>query len=67
MPLLFRVWNGWGGEKYEYIFDDIMGFEMDEYTMSFAELAGDTGSGQDRDIELETLSDVDFPGLEYTD
>ena len=56
-----------GGEKYEYIFDDIMGFEMDEYTMSFAELAGDTGSGQDRDIDLETLSDVDFPGLEYTD
>ena len=27
-----------GGEKYDYIFDDVMDFELDQYTMSFADL-----------------------------
>lgn len=55
-----------GGEKYEYSFDEAMDFEMDQYTMSFADLLQEQmESGQEgRDAELEGL---DIPGLEYTD
>lgn len=54
-----------GGEKYEYVFDDVMTFEMSEYVMSFAELAREPDSG--REAELEDYSADELPGLEYTD
>lgn len=55
------------GEQYEYIFDEALDFEMEQYAMSFAELAGEESGGPAREEELAEFSDSDFPGLEYTD
>lgn len=52
-----------GGEKYDYIFEEAMDFEMDQYTVAFSDLARENG-GAERDEELEEL---DLPGIEYTD
>ncbi|MCI9596293.1 MAG: hypothetical protein HFE75_03145 [Firmicutes bacterium] len=52
-----------GGEKYDYIFEEAMDFEMDQYAVTFADLAQENG-GAERDEELEEL---DLPGIEYTD
>lgn len=54
-----------GGEKYEYTFDEAMNLEIDEYMMSFADLARE--EDPDYDPELDALEDTDIPGLEYTD
>lgn len=57
-----------GGEKYEYYFDEALKFEMDQYTMSFADLISEeAGSSVRRDAELEEMEDVEIEGLEYTD
>ena len=57
-----------GGEKYEYYFDEVLKFEMDQYTMSFADLMQEeTGRSARRDAELEEMEDVEIEGLEYTD
>ncbi len=53
-----------GGEKYEYSFDDVLDFEMDQYTMTFADLVNGSETQESREAELE---DLDLPGLEYTD
>lgn len=53
-----------GGEKYEYIFDETMDFEMDQYTVAFADLVQENSDSRERDEELEEL---DLPGIEYTD
>lgn len=52
-----------GGEKYDYIFEEALDFEMDQYTVAFADLAQENGAVE-RDEELEEL---DLPGIEYTD
>ena len=52
-----------GGEKYEYNFDEAMDFEMDQYTMSFADLLAEEGT----DDMVEQDPELDAPGLEYTD
>lgn len=54
-----------GGEKYEYTFDEALNFEMDEYTMSFADLVREEVPEYDPD--MEELAGLDIPGLEYTD
>ncbi|MCB6993648.1 hypothetical protein LI177_09155 [bacterium 210820-DFI.6.37] len=57
-----------GGEKYEYYFDEALNFELDQYTMSFADLIQkETAEGAGRDAELEEMADVEIEGLEYTD
>ena len=57
-----------GGEKYEYCFDEVLKFEMDQYTMSFADLMQEeAGRSARRDAELEEMEDVEIEGLEYTD
>ena len=57
-----------GGEKYEYYFDEALKFEMDQYTMSFADLVQEeAGGAAARDAELEAMEDVEIEGLEYTD
>ena len=56
-----------GGTNYEYFFEEALTFEIDQYTMSFAELIEEQENGQGRDADLEALSDTDLPGLEYTD
>ena len=61
---LARVEN-LGGEKYEYTFDEAFDFEMDEYSMSFADLVRE--EQQEYDPEAEELEGLDIPGLEYTD
>ena len=53
-----------GGEKYEYTFDEALNFEMDEYSMSFADLINEEPSYDD---DFEDIGDLDVPGLEYTD
>lgn len=54
-----------GGEKYEYTFDEALNFEMDEYSMSFADLVRDEEPMYDDDYE--DIGDLEVPGLEYTD
>lgn len=54
-----------GGEKYEYTFDEALNFEMDEYTMSFADLVHE--EEQDYYDDVAELEGLDLPGLEYTD
>ncbi len=54
-----------GGEKYEYTFDEAMDLEIDEYAMSFADLARE--EQEDYDHQYDELEDTDIPGLEYTD
>ena len=54
-----------GGEKYEYTFDEALNFEMDEYSMSFADLVREDEPMYDDDYE--DIGDLDVPGLEYTD
>jgi len=61
---LARVEN-LGGEKYEYTFDEALDFEMDEYSMSFADLIRE--EQPEYDPEAEELEGLDIPGLEYTD
>ena len=61
---LARVEN-LGGEKYEYTFDEALDFEMDEYSMSFADLIRE--EQPEYDPEIEELDGLDIPGLEYTD
>lgn len=61
---LARVEN-LGGEKYEYTFDEALDFEMDEYSMSFADLVRE--EQPEYDPEAEELEGLDIPGLEYTD
>lgn len=53
-------------ESYEYDFEGALDFEMDQYTMSFADLLQEEiEAGQEqRDPELNR---DDIPGLEYTD
>ncbi len=53
-----------GGEKYDYIFEEALDFEMDQYTVAFADLVQESGGSSERDEELEAL---DLPGIEYTD
>ena len=53
-----------GVEKYEYSFDGALDFELDQYTMSFADLIQEEEDPEDRDPELDGL---DLPELEYTD
>lgn len=53
-----------GGEKYEYSFDGALDFEMDQYTMSFADLMQEEEEPEERDPELDGM---DLPELEYTD
>lgn len=53
-----------GGEKYDYIFEEALDFEMDQYTVAFADLVQESGGSSERDEELE---DLDLPGIEYTD
>lgn len=54
-----------GGETYEYSFEDVLDFEMDQYTMTFADLMQDQAESRlDRDPELDDFSE---PGIEYTD
>jgi len=62
--VLSRVEN-LGGEKYEYTFDEAMDLEIDEYAMSFADLAKD--EQPEYDEQYDDLEDTDIPGLEYTD
>ena len=62
--ILSRVEN-LGGEKYEYTFDEAMDLEIDEYAMSFADLAREEQPVYDE--QYDDLEDVDIPGLEYTD
>lgn len=54
-----------GGEKYEYTFEEALTFEMDEYSMSFADLVNDEDT--DYNDDYEDIGDLDIPGLEYTD
>lgn len=54
-----------GGEKYEYTFDEAMTLEMDEYSMSFADLVRDEDAAFDDDFE--DIGDLEVEGLEYTD
>lgn len=61
---LSRVEN-LGGEKYEYTFDEALDLEVDEYAMSFADLARE--EQPDYDTQYDELEDTDIPGLEYTD
>lgn len=57
-----------GGEKYEYTFDEALDFEMDQYTMSFADLIQEEAyDSMDRDEAMEDFEGMDIPGLEYTD
>ncbi|MCQ4635989.1 hypothetical protein NE619_04560 [Anaerovorax odorimutans] len=51
-----------GGESYEYIFDEALDFEMDQYSMSFADLAAD-----DLAEEPEDEDEEEDPQLKYTD
>ncbi len=55
-----------GGEKFDYIFDETLDFEMDQYTVTFADLAQESGMWQDRKRD-EELDGIDLPGIEYTD
>lgn len=53
------------GERYEYDFEGALDFEIDQYTMSFADLLQEeTGEEDEADSGLAGL---DFPGIEYTD
>lgn len=54
-----------GGDKFEYTFDEAMDFEMDEYSMSFADLVSE--EQPDYDPEMDELDGLEIPGLEYTD
>lgn len=61
-----------GGEKFDYVFDEALDFEMDQYTVSFADLAQESGVWQDQKQEedvdgLDGLDGLDLPGIEYTD
>lgn len=56
-----------GGEKYEYIFDEVLGYEIDQYTMSFADLMNenepeDEETDADREPELEYTDHIFTPG-----
>ena len=53
-----------GGEEFEYIFDEALNFEMDQYTMSFADLAAEEAA---QELEEETEQDQEDPELKYTD
>lgn len=55
-----------GGEKYDYIFEEAMDFEMEQYTVTFADLTEESDSGYSRERE-EELEELDLPGIEYTD
>ena len=63
--LTFARAENLGGTKYEYTFDEAMTLEIDEYVMSFADLAREEDPGYDP--QLDELDDADIPGLEYTD
>lgn len=54
-----------GPIEYIYDFDNAMDFEIDEYSMSFADLVKE--EEPDYDLELTEFEDMDVPGLEYTD
>lgn len=54
-----------GMVEYIYDFDNAMDYEIDEYSMSFADLVNKEES--DYDPELAELEGMDIPGLEYTD
>lgn len=58
-----------GGESYEYTFDEALNFEMDQYTMSFADLLHDEMEQDQYELDpaMEDFQDRDIPGLEYTD
>lgn len=42
-----------GGEKFEYTFDEAIDFEMDEYSMSFADLASEDKLAEQEEYEEE--------------
>lgn len=58
-----------GGEAYEYTFDEALDFELDQYTMSFADLVRDElyEESSERDVAMDDFENLDIPGLEYTD
>lgn len=55
-----------GGETYEYDFEGALEFEIDQYTMSFADLLQEELGGEEEGPDPE-LAGLDIPGIEYTD
>lgn len=55
-----------GGEKYEYDFEGALDFEMDQYTMRFADLLQEELDEEEERADSE-LGQLDLPGIEYTD
>ncbi len=59
-----------GGEAYEYSFDYALDFQMDQYTMTFADLIREEqqeGVNGEEAEEEPGMQDLDIPGIEYTD
>lgn len=57
--------ESFGGDKYEYYFDEALNFEIDDYIMTFADLARE--EQPDYDPQLDELDDLDIPDLDYVD
>lgn len=55
-----------GEPKYEYNFEEALNYEINQYTMSFADLMAEAEGSQEESPGEEGLENLDIPGIEYT-